>query len=68
MEVTEENSGLTLRPVSTEAARKQLLKQLDEIFVKTADNHYADLPEEEVMAIVNKAIQEVRAERKKRLE
>ncbi|QWR77145.1 AbrB/MazE/SpoVT family DNA-binding domain-containing protein [Candidatus Magnetomonas plexicatena] len=65
VEVTEEETSLTLRPVATQAARKQLLKQLDEIFAKTSDNPYANLPEEEeVMKIVNKAIAEVRAERK----
>jgi AbrB family looped-hinge helix DNA binding protein len=66
VEVTEEETSLTLRPVTTQAVRKQLLKQLDEIFAKTSDNPYADLPEEEVMRIVNNAIAEVRAERKAR--
>lgn len=65
VEVTEEEARLTLRPVVTEAARRQLLKHLDDIFIKTADNPYANLPEEEVMEIVNKAIQEVRAEKRK---
>ncbi|KWT94602.1 AbrB/MazE/SpoVT family DNA-binding domain-containing protein [Candidatus Magnetominusculus xianensis] len=66
LEVVESEGGFIFRPV--ELKRKQVLKELYVIYEKLSDNPYADLPEDEVMEIVNRKIREVREERRKEAE
>ncbi|MBF0318697.1 MAG: AbrB/MazE/SpoVT family DNA-binding domain-containing protein [Nitrospirae bacterium] len=60
LEVVESEEGVMFRPVDIELKRKQALKKLHVIYEKLSDNPYADLPEDEVMEIVNEKIREVR--------
>ncbi|MEO5358372.1 MAG: AbrB/MazE/SpoVT family DNA-binding domain-containing protein [Nitrospirae bacterium YQR-1] len=71
LEVVENEDGVIVRPadpVEIEFRKKQVIKNLHEIYEKLADNPYANLPEEEVMEIVNEKIREVREEKRKERE
>ncbi|MBF0336715.1 MAG: AbrB/MazE/SpoVT family DNA-binding domain-containing protein [Nitrospirae bacterium] len=65
LEVVENEEGVIVRPVEIAIRRKQVVEKLHEIYDEISENPYANLSEEQVMAIVNEQIKQAREEKKK---
>ncbi|MBF0608135.1 MAG: AbrB/MazE/SpoVT family DNA-binding domain-containing protein [Candidatus Magnetobacterium sp. LHC-1] len=67
LEVVENEEGVIVRPVEIAIRRKQVVEKLHEIYDEISQNPYANLPEEQVMEIVNEQIKQAREEKNKEL-